>query len=157
MAFSLRRKKTVSNEEFWSRLEQELGRPILATALGRYISGRGEPGPLWGLLYFTETTLYFRHFAQTNWFTALTTADDPETEDGGSGRSRNVLVEVSLAHIAAVERPKPAGLLGRLLSGPDTEYRLRSMYSEAEPIVISVENQRHTFIDRLEQAINQTS
>lgn len=157
MAFRLRRKKTVSNEEFWNRLEQDLGRPILAKALGRYISGRGEPGPLWGLLYLTDTTLYFRHFAQTNWFTALTAADDPEAGEAGSGRNRNVLVEVSLAHIAAVERPSPAGFLGRFLSGPDTEYRLRSVYPEAEPIVISVENERETFVERLEQAINRRS
>lgn len=57
-------------QEFWKNTEEEIGEKVLDKALARCISGCNEKNPtleVWGLIYYTETTIFFKHFTQSNW------------------------------------------------------------------------------------------
>jgi hypothetical protein len=63
---------TEEQKAFWDKYEAKTGEKVLASVLGRYISGWDEfPSPLWGLLIVTDAAFRFHHFAQTNWFTSI--------------------------------------------------------------------------------------
>lgn len=63
---------TEEQRAFWEKYETETGEKVLASVLGRYISGWDEfPCPLWGLLIVTDAAFRFHHFAQTNWMTSI--------------------------------------------------------------------------------------
>ena len=69
--FNLGRNEEEETKRFWDSVEREAGMPVLEYALGQYISGYDDrEGPVWGLLYLTAETLYFRHFPSSNWFSA---------------------------------------------------------------------------------------
>ncbi|HKK48723.1 MAG TPA: hypothetical protein VJ932_06470 [Alkalispirochaeta sp.] len=151
MAFSFRRTRpTGSREEFWTQLEQELGQPILASTLGRYIEGRDATGPLWGLIYITQDTLYFRHFAQSNWFSSMMSTDGEE----GTVRNRNVTFEVPFQNVETVVPPIPRRGILRILQSPDRVFRLRSHTpGSADDFVFSVEGALEPFTQELQAAV----
>jgi hypothetical protein len=151
MAFPFRRSgSTPSRDEFWAQLETELGTPILASTLGRYIEGREAPGPLWGIVYFTADTLYFRHFAQSNWFSSMMSADGDDRAVG----SRNVTMEVPLHEVESITTPMPRRGLLKLFLSQDREFRLRSRHGAESDFVFAVEGAMQPFARELQAAVN---
>lgn len=140
-------------EQFWHDLEQSLGSPIHAHALGRYISGRDEAGPLWGLLYVTVQALYFHHFAQANWFSSLLTSAD--------GRAKvldTVTIEVPLQAGMELRSARPPGWR-RFLSGESRDvYMLLAPGDESaseEPFVFTVEQRKTGLVPELRRVLGE--
>ncbi|MEX2443412.1 MAG: hypothetical protein WD492_07395 [Alkalispirochaeta sp.] len=151
MAFPFRRSRPArSREEFWKQLEAELGQPIVASTLGRYIEGRQAAGPLWGLVYITTDTLYFRHFAQSNWFSSMMSADG----DGGPVGNRNVTLEVPFRDVETVTLPMPRTGIMRLLQSQDRVFRLSSRRPEEDDFVFAVEGALEPFAQELQAAVS---
>lgn len=154
MVFQLGGHKARGVEHFWKRLEAELGEPILEYALGRYISGREEPGPLWGLLYVTSHTLYFQHFAQTNWFSSIIRSGvSDEESESRSPKERDLRFEIPLQQMAELVTPEPEGFFARLFRTTEPVYRLRSVYEAAVPFVFSVDNREDAFVPALQSVL----
>tara|TARA_B100000614_G_scaffold37284_1_gene29636 strand:- start:6 stop:500 length:495 start_codon:yes stop_codon:yes gene_type:complete len=147
-----------ARDAFWKRLEAELGAPIRAYALGQYLQGRDEPGPLWGLLYLTDEVLYFRHFAQVNWFSAFLSGGDEEDPEEARrsrpGQERNVVLEVRLTTVARVVPPERRRGLSRLLRGDDRVYRLESVYPTVSDFAFSLESRGEVFTRELQAALD---
>jgi hypothetical protein len=151
MAFPFRRSgPTPSRDEFWKQLETQLGQPILASTLGRYIEGRDTAGPLWGIVYFTGDTFYFRHFAQSNWFSSMMSVDGDE----GAVANRNVTLEVSLREVESVTLPMPRKGILRLFLSQDRVFRLRSRHGEQADFVFAVEGEMQPFARELQAAVD---
>ncbi|MFW5828143.1 MAG: hypothetical protein ACOCU4_08620 [Alkalispirochaeta sp.] len=151
MAFPFRRTRpNESRADFWAHLEHELGQPILASTLGRYIEGRDPAGPLWGLVYITADTLYFRHFAQSNWFSSMMTADGDE----GPASSRNITMEVPLQDVETVVLPVRRHGVLRFLQHEDRVFRLSSRRAGADDFVFAVEGALEPFTRELQAAVS---
>ncbi len=154
MVFQLGRRGSDGVENFWKRLEAELGEPIRTYALGRYISGREEAGPLWGLLYVTAHTLYFQHFAQTNWFSSIVRSGVSDDEEvSRNPRERNLRFEIPLQQVAQLVTPEPDGFFERLFRSNQPVYRLRSVYESAPAFVFSVDNREDEFVSELQTVL----
>ena len=140
-----------SVDEYWQRMGEELGEPILAYVLGRYVSGFEQDGPLWGLLYFTSSRLFFRHFGQTNWFSGL-------LQSGGSSdsRSREVTLEVPLERFLSLVAPPKPNLLARIFGGNEENFRLVSNRPDVSEFVFSVEDHNGTFIPQLTDLLSES-
>lgn len=154
MAFPFRRSHSShSREAFWNQLESDLGQPIIASTLGRYLEGRETPGPLWGLLYLTADTLYFRHFAQNNWFSSMISVDG---DDEGQVRNKNVTLEVPLRDVTTLTPPMPRRGIMRLLQNQDRVFRLQTTETgdESESFVFAVEGAMEPFAGELQAAVN---
>ena len=65
------KRESESTETFWKEMAESLGENVLSYTLGQYIGGLEPEGPLWGILYMTETRLFFRHFPQQSWISSL--------------------------------------------------------------------------------------
>ncbi len=134
-------------KEFWAAMEQTLGTKILGYALGQYLSGRDPAKPLWGLLYLTQTTLYFRHFHQQNWISAI-------SQSGGASRgSSEVVLEIHLTADTVLQREPAAGFLGSFLRGSARVFSLSSPGSEIPPFRFTVEQSDSTLIAELERLL----
>lgn len=141
-------------DAFWGRVSEEIGAPVLAYGLGRYLSGRDAPGPLWGLLYHSERSFYFRHFAQQNWFSSLLTASRTNDAPGSSG-DREVLYEIPLAHIAEVQVIGAGSWVERFFHPSPPVVTLIGVFESAPPFRCTIENNRDSFISSLESSISQ--
>lgn len=135
-------------EAFWAGVSEDIGSPVLAYGLGRYLSGRDDPGPLWGLLYHSESTFYFRHFAQQNWFSSLLTASRTTGSASGS-RDREVLYEIPLAHIASVDVTGAGSWIERFFHPSPPVVSLVSVFQSAPEFRFTIENNRESFIKSL--------
>jgi len=145
-----------SVEEYWAQVSDEIGSPVLAYGLGKYLSGRDDPGPLWGLLYHSASTFYFRHFAQQNWFSSLLTTTRSTGSSSGD-RNREVLFEIPIAHIQTVEVAGPESLMERIFRPSPSVISLVSMFESAPPFRFTIENNRDTFLSSLRSAIGSKS
>ena len=59
-------------EEFWAKKEQEIGEKIRGKDMSEYLGGYPDlKERIWGLLYYTDSSLYFQTFPRKNWFTSL--------------------------------------------------------------------------------------
>ncbi|OQX28594.1 MAG: hypothetical protein B0D92_08115 [Spirochaeta sp. LUC14_002_19_P3] len=98
--------KSPGVEEFWKNREEEIGSPILATALGRVIREE-EAFQLWGLFYTTSKTLYFQTFESNNWYSLLV------SREKRTKKSRDEIWEIPFESLLRFElRPKKKGFLG---------------------------------------------
>jgi len=135
-------------KEFWATMEESLGTKILGYALGQYLSGRDPAKPLWGLLYLTETALYFRHFQQQNWISAI-------SQSGGISRGNSeVMLEVQLTTDMVLQREPPAGFLWRLLRGSPKVFSLDSPGSAVPPFRFTVDQSDSPLIAELERLLS---
>lgn len=125
-------------ESYWKEVGEKLGEPVVAYTLGRYLSGEDEVGPLWGILFVTDTRFFFRHFPQESWFTSLL----------GSKRnaSKKVHIEIPLER-SSLEEPEPRTLLQRLLGTGELVYSL--IRPGREPLRFTADHTRKLFIDAL--------
>lgn len=148
-------------QQFWENLEESLGTPIRGYALGRYLSGRDPEGPLWGLLYVTDETLFFHHFAQTNWFSAIMDQGrSRSTGSGPGGRGRagghpgrnpdgSVTIEVGLHRLHVLEGSEPRGWRA-WFSGADRDtYRLVDQSGARPPLEFTVEQSSSSLLREL--------
>lgn len=134
-------------EQFWQGMEETLGTPVLAYALGQYFSGRDVEGPLWGLLYLTKDTLYFHHFAKRNWFSSLM-----ETS-GSIKRSETFTIEVKLDSSLRFEQDGQSGWR-RFLQGTAVEMcRLVDSTGISHPFVFSVEQRDSLLLKELKRIL----
>ncbi len=153
MAFPFDRSKSPrSREEFWAQVERDLGQPIIASTLGRYLEGREAPGPLWGLLYLTADTLYFRHFAQSNWFSSMMSTDG----DDAPGQMKNVTLEVPFRSVSGVTPPMPRRGIMRFLQSQDRVFRLHALRERPDQgdFVFTVEGEMEPFTRELLTAVS---
>ena len=148
-------------EAFWNDTEAKIGESVVAFGLAQYLSGGGEEGPLWGLVYLTETRLFFRHFPQTGWFQAITNASTNETgERRKRPKERDITLVWSLTQFSDIRLPAPQSRWRRILFG-NTSPTVTLMWepiaadasSAPDPLVFTVENNDKTFLAALERAI----
>lgn len=138
-------------QEFWKALEESLGTPILGYSLGQYLSGGdGDDKPLWGLLYLTETRLYFRHFSQQNWVSAI-------MQNNSTRGPREVQLEVPLEEGIVLEEEPPAGILGKLLGSGIPVYQLADSRDTAPPFRFTVEQRESPLIPELKRVLQRHS
>lgn len=95
-------------EAYWNEMSESIGEPVVAYNLGQYQGGLDQAAPLWGLLFFTETRIFFRHFAQQNWFASILTNRDTRGSD-------EVAFELPLEG-ASLSEPPPQTFLARVFS-----------------------------------------
>lgn len=121
-------------QEFWAEIERTLGVPVLGYALGQYLSGREITGPLWGLVYVTENALYFHHFPQHSWFSAL-------TQSGGSitGKQKEITIEVPLGPGVVLTEDTPRGWFARLRGANPHTFAVTVGDKSEPPVVFTVE------------------
>lgn len=159
-----------STERFWKDTETKIGEAVLAYGLAQYISGEEDDGPLWGIIYLSETRLFFRHFPQTSWFVSImaNTRTDQIGESERPAKERDIQYEWPLSSFARLQGGEPV-VRGwrRLLHGNKiTPYTLirkplpglvRDTQREFAPLEFTVEHNRATFIQALERALNSAS
>lgn len=108
--FNVGRNEEEETRKFWESVERETGLPVLQHALGQYMSGYGDrEGPVWGLLYVTEESLYFRHFPSGNWFTAIMNASG-----GDRKRDEGFTIQLPVNTINRVEHEEQTSLWERI-------------------------------------------
>ncbi len=146
-----RAKQSESIEEFWKNVEAEIGEPILAYSLGRYLNGREEKGPLWGIVYHSASTFYFRHFPQQNWFSSLVMAGSDL--GGSSSKNKEVLIAIPLGHIRAVETSSEQTLMQRIFNPQPPIVSLIGTFEATPPFRFLVENNRERFIASLRAVV----
>lgn len=139
-------------DAYWAKVSEEIGEPVLMYGLGKYLSGREDPGPLWGILYHSASTFYFRHFAQQSWFSSiLTTAN---TDNPGSARNREILYTIPLSHIRTVESEQEGSWVQRLLSPSSPVVSLIPVFESTPSFRFTLENNRTSFLASLYAALN---
>lgn len=58
--------------KFWQQIEKEIGEEILGKEMCEYRSGYSDLEPrTWGLLYFTDSSLYFQTFPKKSFWSSL--------------------------------------------------------------------------------------
>ena len=58
--------------KFWQQIEKEIGKEILGKEMCEYRSGYSDLEPrTWGLLYFTDSSLYFQTFPKKSFWSSL--------------------------------------------------------------------------------------
>ncbi len=95
-------------ESYWNDMSESVGEPVVAYNLGQYLGGMDTAGPLWGLIFITDTRLFFRHYPQENWFASIIT-------NRRSRRGEEVAFELPLSE-ARLSEPPARTLLERLFS-----------------------------------------
>ncbi|MFW6249622.1 MAG: hypothetical protein ACOC47_00850 [Alkalispirochaetaceae bacterium] len=148
--FSHGRNEEEETRRFWESVEREAGMPVLEYALGQYISGYDDrEGPVWGLLYLTAETLYFRHFPSSNWFSAIL----------GSGRSEQTgdeafIIKVPVGAITQVERQTETSLWERIFRPrPSVTVVHYLAGSTSREIRISLEHRGEDFREQLRSLV----
>lgn len=111
---SLFKNESESVEEFWKNTEAEIGEKVVAFTMGRCLSGCGESEePKWGLYFVTSSTLYFRHFAQRNWLSALMVSG---LGGGSKSEPREIYLSIPVSRIDSISVQRESSLLRRLFS-----------------------------------------
>lgn len=131
---------------FWEKVEEEAGQPVLEHALGQYVSGEQERRrPVWGLLYLTRDTLYYRHFATSNWFSAIT--------GGGTKQGNDAFeIEVPFSEVTAIEEEAPRSLWQRLFRSFPAVTTVRYTHGgEQRELRISLEHRAEEFRRKLHE------
>lgn len=140
-----------SIDTFWSQVAEEIGEPVLAYGLGRYISGRDEPGPLWGLIYHSATIFYYRHFPQQSWFSSL--LSQRKIEGRGDARGREIIYEIPLAQIKTVNASREGSWVQRILSPSPPVISLVGVFESTPPFRFTIENNGDAFLASLRSAV----
>ena len=125
---------------FWSDVERRLGTPVLGHGLGRYLSGEVDPGPLYGLLYCTVDALYFHHFAQAGWFSALTAGVGTTNATSRPAREREIEYRIAFATCRQLLEPRQPTLLQRWFGREEVVYRL--LRTDADTFAFSIDHRR---------------
>ncbi|MFP4330320.1 MAG: hypothetical protein ACOC45_04480 [Alkalispirochaetaceae bacterium] len=134
--------------KFWEKVEAELGQPVLEHALGQYVGGEETRGrPVWGLLYLTRDTLYYRHFATSNWFAAMI---------GGTPREDNDAFEIAVpfSQVTRVEDEGPLSLRQRFFRPyPEVTTIHYTARGEDRELRISLEHRGDAFRRKLHELV----
>ena len=143
--FNSGRNEEEETRKFWESVEKEVGEPVLEHALGQYLSGYGEQeGPLWGLLYLTSSTLYFRHFPSANWFSSILSSA------GGGSRGEGFSFELPLSRISEVTREGPRSFWQRIVRPfPPVTIVRYDLGADPRALRVSVEHRGEAFVGRL--------
>ena len=131
-------------ESHWRKVGENLGEPVVGYTLGKYISGGSATGPLWGVLYMTETRFFFHHYPQENWFLSLMSSQ----KGGAGGGSEDIQIEVPLQGATLIDPDTPT-LLQRIFGTGDRIYTLR--LAGREPLRFTAEHSRKRFITTLRE------
>ena len=83
-----RRNDPDAAEVFWKETEAAVGETIVVYGLAKYISGGEEESDLWGIAFVTPTRLFFRHFPQQSWVTAIMLTSTRDRSDKKKKRQR---------------------------------------------------------------------
>jgi hypothetical protein len=142
-----------SRNQFWERLADELGTPIVAHTLGRYLSGAREPGPLWGIFYCTAEALYFRHFAQRSWISSLATLGSDDEDSRRPVHEQEVVLHIPFGTVAEVVPPPVRSWFGRFVHGDEGLFMLRREESFGEQFVFFVEQDPVAFAAAIAQGV----
>jgi hypothetical protein len=69
-------------EQFWKKKEEDIGEKIEGKSMAKFISGyRDFSGPIWGILFYTESAFYFQTFPRQNSLFSFMRAEQPEREE----------------------------------------------------------------------------
>ena len=69
---NLKKASTDYQEQYWKKKEDEIGEKIRGKMLAEFNSGYNSfSGPILGILFYTENTLYFQTFPRKNWLYSL--------------------------------------------------------------------------------------
>lgn len=142
---------------FWSQMEEKIGERILVYALGQYVGGRDIPGPLWGLIYVSETAVHFQHFPQKNWFSAILNMSGRTGPAAAPDRDEEVVYRIGLRDVKALRKPGTRGFLHHLVFAREPVFALESTFEGIEPFQFTIENRRSQFVTALEKQLQAQS
>jgi hypothetical protein len=148
--FNLGRDEEEETKRFWESVERETGTEVLEYALGQYLSGYDDrEGPVWGLLYITAETLYFRHFPSSNWFSAIVTAGR-----SAGPKEEGFTIEVPVDAITGIERHRQTSVWERIFRPRPSVTVLHYLAGSASrELRISVEHRGDQFREKLRSLV----
>ncbi|MEA3421773.1 MAG: hypothetical protein U9Q97_08885, partial [Acidobacteriota bacterium] len=69
-------------EQFWKKKEKSIGEKIKGKSMAEFISGYQDfSGPIWGILFYTESAFYFQTFPRRNCLFSFMRERQPEREE----------------------------------------------------------------------------
>lgn len=148
-------------ETFWKETEATVGEPIVVYGLAKYISGGEEESALWGIAFVTPTRLFFRHFPQQSWVTAIMlTSTRDQSDSSKSARERDITLSWELARFDRLEdAAESEHWLRRFFVGSQAmplkliPKGVHVVAEDAQPVVLSVEHNRTAFVKALREVL----
>jgi phage FluMu gp28-like protein len=134
-------------DEFWQKLEQELGEKIEAYSLSRCVLRDAKnQGPFWGLCYITKSAFYFRHFAQENWLSSII-----KVSGRTSKTSEEFIITVPLDSVVSFTPPPKRSVFSRLMGAemPPIVIRYTKPDSTVEELHVSIDSGVERFVSLL--------
>jgi hypothetical protein len=145
-------RKNAEVEAFWAQTEEELGERIIIYSMAQYVDGREEAGPLWGLLYLSETALHFRYFSHENWLGRFMKSAVRSGSGTGAKKEREVVFRIDLRESSELRKPPPQGWLQRIFASRPPLLALESR-GNADPFRFTIEYRAEEFIVALERQL----
>jgi len=69
-------------EQFWRKKEEDIGEKIKGKSMAEFISGYQDfSGPIWGILFYTESAFYFQTFPRRNLLFSFIRERQPKREE----------------------------------------------------------------------------
>lgn len=127
-------------EKFWKKREAEIGEAVRAFALARILRAESNArAPRWGLVYCTDTRVFFQRFEQTNWIGALMTSmrRDRISDEDEAPAEGPMIEEIHLAAFRGVAMPDRTWWQ-RLMRGPQRIIVLIPSHRERDELRIEV-------------------
>jgi len=117
----------MDREDYWIRKEAEIGQNIEAKSYCTYLSGDWPvKGPLTGVLFFSQSTLFFQSFYSSKSLTTLFQLHRQE------GISESNTFQMPLKNLRCTFDDSPQTLLSRLFAAPEQQFVIHLTDSERE-------------------------
>jgi hypothetical protein len=148
-------------DAFWKETEASVGESIIVYGLAKYISGGDEESALWGIAFVTPTRLFFRHFPQQSWITAMMLTSTGDQSDKKSARERDITLSWDLSRFDRLEdTSEREHWLRRFFVGSQAmplqliPKGVHVVAEDAQPVVLSVEHNRPEFVKALRKVLS---
>ena len=104
-------------EQFWKKKEEDIGEKIKGRSIAQFIGGyQNFSGPIWGILFYTESAFYFQTFPRRNLLFSFMRAEQPEREEN------QLNFRILWSDVEKIDLPPRKHSFLALLSPPD--YRI---------------------------------
>jgi hypothetical protein len=107
----------MDKEDYWVRKEAEIGETVVAKFYCNYLSGDwSAKGPLTGVLFFSQSTLYFQSFYSSKSLASLFQLRRQE------GIAESHAYKLPLENLRCAFDDSPQTLLSRLFAAPEQSF-----------------------------------
>jgi hypothetical protein len=117
----------MDREDYWARKEAEIGETVEAKFYCTYLSGDWSvKGPLTGVLFFSQTRLYFQSFHSSK---SLASMFQPRREEG---ITETHAYKLPLKNLRCAFDESPQTLLSRLFAAPEQQFVIHHKETERD-------------------------